>query len=168
MLKCVPLDPSWTGAETRLDLKAIYRRRKQNQWGQPILDANGQEQWDTTGPLPLRRHHKWIEKGFAYITLADYDSLQEVIPWLNKQGLDWRSFIQSELGRSPFDAKKYMQGVAQEQADDLKDLRELVAEFGVEAVTKIKQKENPAFVMPAALIADSPAPEPTKAKGKAA
>jgi hypothetical protein len=169
MLKCVPLDVAWTGSETKLDLKAIYRRRKQDNWGNPILDANGQEQWDTTGPLPLRRHNAWERKGFRYITLADYESLQEVAPWLNQAGLNPRDFIQDMRTRSPFSLEKYQAGLAQELADELSDLRELVAEYGLDAVTGIKKKENPAFVMPAKLVEEfSKSPEPPKAKKAAA
>src|SRR5687767_14806367 len=125
MLKCVPLDPAWTGSETKLDLRAIYRRKKQDNWGKPILDQDGNEQWDTTGPLPLRRHNKWLGKGFIYVTLADYESLEQVAPFLEQQGLNWREFIQDRRARSPFSATLYLQGLKQELASELVRLKAL-------------------------------------------
>ena len=157
MLKCVPLDLAWTGGETKLDLKAIYRRRKQDNWGNPVLDADGLEQWDTTSGLPLRRHNAWLAKGFEYVPLADFDSLEKVGPQLTRDtGRDWREYIQDLRTRSPFSLALYIKGLDQERADTLKELRELVAEFGVEMVTRLKQKEQPKWQMPAALIAEFP------------
>ena len=153
MLKCVPLHPAWVGNESRLDLKAIYARRKQDNWGVPILDADGREQWDTTGPLPLRRHHKWVEKGFQYITLADFDSLQQAAAYLDE---DWRSYIADRRTRSPFSLDLWLAQRAQQQQAELDDLRGLVAKFGAEAVTAIKRQTNPAWTMPAAALTEDP------------
>lgn len=148
MLKCVPLDPDWTGSETKLDLKAIYRRRKQDNWGKPVLDAQGLEQWDTTGPLPLRRHNAWERKGFQYVTLADYASLEAVSAYLP----DWRSFIQDPRTRSPFSFEKYQAGAMQRQIDALAGLRALVEKYGLEAVTDMKRADAPGWQMPSALV----------------
>jgi len=149
MLKCVPFVEGWTGGETRLDLKAVYARRKQDNWGNPILDAEGKEQWDTTGPLPMRRHNAWAKKGWKYITLADYDSLEAVKDAL---GPDWMSYIQDRRTRSPFNVTLWQQGLAKEQADELADLKILVEKFGEEAVTEIRQKDDPNWRMPAGVV----------------
>lgn len=151
MLKCVPLNTAWTGSETKLDLKAIYRRRKQDNWGKPILDKNKMEQWDTTGPLPLRRHHQWVNKGFVYVTLADYDSLEKIAPELEAQGLPWREFIQDRRTRSPFSAELYQAGLKEELKTELADIKALIEEHGPEAVAAIMQRERPGWKIPAAL-----------------
>lgn len=162
MLKCVPLDPAWTGSETKLDLKAIYRRRKQDNWGTPILDADGFEQWDITTPLPLRRHNAWMSKGFQYITLADQDSLIQIAQALPD---DWRSYIQNPRTRSPFSLDLYLAGVQQQKADQLAAIRALVADFGLEMVTRMKQAEQPGWVMPKA-VADEFADDTDPVKPK--
>ena len=136
-LKCVPLNPDWTGA-TSQDLRAIYRRKVVDNYGQPILDADGREQWDTTGPLPLRRHNDWDRKGYEYITLADEDSLGKAAPWLRAQGLDPHSFIQDRRARSPFSAEMWMQDQRAAEETRVTELRGLIAEFGVEAVVKMR------------------------------
>lgn len=156
MLKCVPLDPAWVGSETKLDLKAIYRRRKQNNWGVPILDADGVEQWDTTTPLPLRRHAAWLAKGFEYITLADFDSLQQVAGYL---GPRWHDYTQDDRSRSPFSLEKYLSGMVQHKADALTKLRALVAKHGLDAVTDMKRAESPDWQMPAVIVQEFAEPE---------
>ena len=164
MLKCVPLDPAWTGSETKLDLKAIYRRRKENNWGTPILDDDGFEQWDTTSALPLRRHTAWVNKGFKYITLADEGSLQQVAKQL---GPDWHSYIQDLRARSPFSLELYLAGVQQQKAEHLSGLRALVVKYGLAAVTDMKRAESPDWQMPVALVrefADTPKRGPGRPK----
>ena len=154
MLKCIPLDPGWTGSETKLDLKAIYRRRKQNNWGTPILDAEGREQWDTTGPLPLRKHTAWTRKGFVYVTLADYESLEKVAPYLQAADptLDWRTYIQDLRTRSPFNSELYLKGLSEQLAKELQALKAMVAKFGAEAVTEINRATDPDWQMPAGVL----------------
>lgn len=158
MLKCIPLDPAWTGSETKLDLKAIYRRRKQNNWGTPELDADGREQWDTTGPLPLRRHNAWVRKGYVYVTLADYDSLEKAAPYLVERdpSLNWRSYIQDLKTRSPFNPELYLQGLNEQLAGELAELRAMVAKYGVDAVTEIKRTTDPSWQMPAGVVEAEP------------
>ena len=158
-LKCIPLRPEWTGS-TAPDLRAIYRRRKQDNFGNPILDRDGREQWDTTGALPLRQHAKWAAKGFEYITLADEESLGKVAGVLRMEGHDPMSFMQDRRTRSPFNAEMWL--ADQKSADDTRmaELRELVAQFGVEAVEKMKGP------IPAS-IRDAAKPKP-QAKGAAA
>lgn len=154
MLKCVPLHDAWTGGESLLDLKAIYRRKKVDNWGNPVLDAQGLEQWDTTSGLPLRRHGAWLKKGFIYVTLADYDSLEKAAPYLLERdpSCNWRSYIQDLRTRSPFNAELYMQGLREELAKELADLRAMVAKFGIEAVTEIKRVTEPGWQMPAGVV----------------
>lgn len=164
MLKCIAFDDRMT----ELDLKAIYRRRKEDNWGAPILDADGREQWDATGPLPMLRHSQWTKKGFVYITLADEASLQKVIGLLNERGENWRDYMQDRQRRSPWNAALWLQGEARAKADEYADLRELVKEFGPDAVTKIKQRDVPGWTMPASILESLTAPTPSPSKGKAA
>lgn len=156
-LKCIPLNPEWLGANS-LDLKAIYRRRKTDNWGHPILDADGNEQWDTTGPLPLRRHNDWISKGFEYITLADEDSLRQAAPFLQAEGLNPMSFMQDRRTRSPFNAQMWLDDQKSAGAARLSELRDLVAEFGVEAVVRMKGP------LPAALTKELEAAKPKRGR----
>ena len=138
MFRCVPLDLAWTG-DTKIDIRAIYRR------------PDGHGGWDLTGALPLRRHNDWLRKGFVYVTLADGESLKVAAPALQAQGLDWRTFIHDVRTGSPWQPDQYRTQQALEQSAEETELRTLIAEFGVEAVVKIKQQQNPAFVLPAAL-----------------
>lgn len=148
-LKCVPLVPGMFG-DTKLDLKAIYRRRKQDNWGTPELDANGLEQWDLTGPLPLRRHQDYVNKGFEYLTLADEQSLvdaRHLVP-------HWEQYAnQDRRTRSPFSQALYLEDVRSHDDRELVDLREMVEQFGPEAVTAIRRKTQPGFELPASLKA---------------
>jgi len=136
MLKCVPFNDEWPGSSS--DLRAIYERRQQDNWGNPVLDADGNEQWDTTGPLPLRRHNDWVRKGFRYLTLADEDSLQKASGWLRSQGLDPMVFMQDRRNRSPFSLDLYMQGREERESAERAEWRRLVEKHGPETVVEIK------------------------------
>jgi hypothetical protein len=138
MFRCVPLDHAWTG-DTKLDIRAIYRRPS----------ATGG--WDLTTALPLRRHSQWLQKGFEYVTLADGESLQVAARTLQANGLDWREFICDIRTQSPWNVELYLKDRATQDAADLEELRTLIAEFGVDAVVKIKQQQNPNFRLPKAL-----------------
>ena len=136
-LKCIPLRPEWTGS-TGPDIRAIYRRKKTDNWGNPVLDAEGREQWDTTGGLPLRRHSDWLNKGYEYITLADEDSLAKVAKWLRADGEDPMAYIQDRRTRSPFNPDIWYADQQSAEANRIIELRELVAEYGVDAVVRMR------------------------------
>lgn len=154
MFACVPFNPDWVQND-KADLKAIYRRPRMDARTNTVLrDEAGTPLWDLTGPLPVRRHLDWQKKGFEYVTLADLASLGSAAGWLQSQGLDPKSFIIG-MGprRSPWSAEAYAASQATDTADVLKDLRELVKDFGIEAVTKIKRQTDPGWQPPAGLVA---------------
>lgn len=160
-LKCIPLRPEWTGS-TGPDIRAIYRRKKTDNFGAPILDADGNEQWDTTGPLPLRRHADYAAKGYEYITLADEDSLAKVSRALREDGLDPMSFLQDRRTRSPFNAAMWIEDQRVAESNRVTELRALVKEFGVEAVVKMKGP------LPAVLVKEFAKEREPKRQGTAA
>lgn len=160
-LTCVPLLPEMTGS-TAEDCHAIYRRRKETNFGVPILDADGREQWDLTGPLPLRRHEDYVHKGFEYVTLADEVSLQKAGKALARAGYDWRAFAnQDPRTRSPFNQALYLEDARSNQARDLDELRADIAAYGVEAVVALRRRSHPGFVLPAALRPQGASPPET-------
>jgi hypothetical protein len=128
-LKCIPLNPAWTG-DTKLDLRAIYKR------------PNG----DLTGSLPMRRHHSWEAKGLAYVTLADAESFVLAIPFLRSLGLNPNDFVAGIDGDgrpTPWMAEAYLADEKANQVTADAKLAAMVAEFGVEAVEKITGKPVP-------------------------
>lgn len=148
-LKCVPLVPEMHGSSSRLDLKAIYRRKKTDNFGAPILDAQGREQWDLTAGLPLRRHDDWIRKGFEYITLADEQSLIDARGVLHANGIDWQVYAnQDRRTRSPFNAAIYQEDARSNHEQYVAELRRLIAEIGAEAVLAVKRSDHPGFQFP--------------------
>lgn len=167
-LLCVPLNAAWTGPESGLDLRAIYARRRQDNWGDPVLNPDGTEQWDTTGPLPLRRHEAWVRKGFQYITLADEDSLVAVAKSIEATtGRSWRDFIQNRRTRSPFDLEKWLAGRRDADLASRQAFRDLVAQIGLDAVTVVKRADQPEWQVPAWFLAEqaaTPPAEPVKRK----
>jgi len=160
----VPLNPAWTGSESQLDLKAVYRRQKRDNWGKPILDAQGREQWDTTSPLPLRRHHDWLAKGYEYITLADEESLKSVAGGLEH---DWRTYMNDKRTRSPFSSEVYQAEQKEALDKDIANLIRLVKEHGaesVEATMRSMRGEN--WTLPVEVLAAVTEPVPVQ-KAKA-
>jgi hypothetical protein len=138
-LKCVPLNPAWTG-DTKLDMRAIYRR------------PNG----DTTSALPLRRHHSWEAKGLTYVTLADAESLSVASNSLRASGLNPQDYVVGiDLSGkpTPWDEKVYMADTAANEAAAEADLKAMVEQFGVETVEKIKGVKVPEHLKPVAVEA---------------
>jgi hypothetical protein len=157
-LKCVPLYPEMCGESNKLDLKAVFRRRKQNNWGEPELDQEGREQWDLCHGLPLRRYADWQRKGFEYVTLADEQSLIDANGILRAHGHDVADYAnQDPRTRSPFSLQKYLEDTRGNRERELAELRDLVAQYGADAVTAIKRRDNPSFSLPAELREVKPA-----------
>lgn len=151
-LKRVPLVAGMFGSDDKLDLKAIYRRKKQDNWGTPHLDASGALQWDLTGPLPLRRHHDWTKKGFEYVTLADEQSLKDAANALSIAGFDWHEYAnQDRRTRSPFSQELYLADAKAQDSRELTELQEMVDQYGAEAVIGIRRKTEPTFELPASI-----------------
>jgi hypothetical protein len=153
MFLCVPFNQEWVNND-RSDLAAIYRRpRHHATTGEVIRDEAGNVLWDLTAPLPVRRHNDFLKKGFEYITLADVNSLQQAAGWIRSQGLDPQAFLVGHGGRrSPWNAEAYLATQTAGAADALAELKTLVKEFGLEAVTKIKRQTDPSWQVPAALV----------------
>lgn len=151
MFQAVPFNPDWVSND-KCDIKAIYRRKALDRFGEPRRDAAGAPLWDLTGPLPVRRHHDWAKKGFEYVTLADMPSLLWAAKWLRDQGRDPNSFLHGQGNqRGPWNAEAYLATQQADAADTLADLKKLVEEFGLEAVTKIKRQTDPTWQPPAGL-----------------
>lgn len=151
-LKCVPLLKGMFGAENSLDLKAVYRRRKQTNWGEPILDEQGREQWDLCPGLPLRRHMDYLGRGYQYITLADEQSLIDAKHVLAANNLDWREFANQEpRSRSPFNPDLYVAEAKASVDKTESELQAMVDQYGYDAVLAIKRQADPGFQMPASV-----------------
>ena len=160
-LKCVPLNPDWTSPGAKEDLQGIYARPKKDNWGQLILGADGQPQYDAVA-LPMRRHIDWAKKGYAYVTLADEDSLRKAAPWLRQEGLNPNDYAnQDRKTRSPFNAVLWLEGAEQAKTAKADAITAMVEKFGPDAVEAIQKATDPGFVLPAHLR-----PKESKGKGK--
>jgi hypothetical protein len=136
-LKCVPLNPAWTG-DTKLDMRAIYAR------------PNG----DLSGSLPLRRHHSWEAKGLRYVTLADSESLALAVPFLRANGLNPQDFVVGTDGDgrpTPWNPEVYQSDNAATRAAEEVKLKSMIDEFGVETVEKITGAKVPEHLKPVAV-----------------
>lgn len=155
MLKTIPFNPGWAN-QTKEDFHAMYLRRKQDNWGAPIFDEHGMEQWDAVC-LPMRRHDDHEKKGFKYLTVAitsDDARWPKVAGWIRDQtGEDPFSYIQDRRSRSTFSVDVWASGQIAQQQDQLAQLKALVEKYGVDAVLDMKRMENPAYELPAALLA---------------
>ena len=154
-LKLVPFNDAWID-HGKLDLKAIYRRPR---WTKDEFDQDVQETgpdglplWDLTGPLPLKQHNKWRQKGFEYITLADRDSLIEAYKknTLLPHGISPREYDQHQTG-GPWNYKMCAAGQSTADNATLLQLRESVQKYGSEVYTAIRREVDPKFTLPKGL-----------------
>lgn len=163
-LKLVPFSEAWI-THDKIDVHAIYRRPRfvEDEYGewQPQYDADGLQVWDLTGPLPVRKHNAWRQKGFEYVTLANRDSL--IIAAKAGTIENWRQYDQHQTG-GPWNYRKYIEGANSGRTAELDSLRANVEKFGWEAAEAIKQQTDPHFKMPDALKA----PKKAATKGAAA
>jgi hypothetical protein len=150
-MELVPFHDNWTGSETKLDLKAIYRRK-----GAGI---------NLTSPLPLRRHKSWAAKGLEYVSLATMHDLSLVAGDLRAMGHDPLPMRSSFDREGHFDTAQYIKQAQREDATFIAELQAKVDKFGVDTVTEMMRMNDHGFVMPDAIKA--PEPVETGAKGKA-
>jgi hypothetical protein len=134
----VPLLPKWTGSETKLDLKGIYRRP----------DPAG---ITLTGPLPLRRHMDWVGKGYEFVTLATQADLALVQAELRALGYDAHAMLDCYDRQGHFNVEKYLDVQSSREADRLADLQEKVDKFGADAVVEMMRVQEPGFRLPAGI-----------------
>lgn len=155
MLKLVPFNNAWVDHD-KLDLKAIYRRPRyvEDAYGELVREQTpeGLPAWDLTGGLSLKYHNKHLAKGFEYVTLADRESLVEAAKAGTIQG-DWREYVQDPRTSGPWHYRKYVEGQAVADTVAAQQLAADVAEFGADAVERLMQRQNPAFVLPSHLKA---------------
>lgn len=153
MLRLVPFNDVWIDHD-RLDLKAIYRRpeREENDEGEMVQkrDADGLPIWNLTTPLSVKLHNAWKAKGFEYVTLANRESLVMAARKGTLIGGSVKDYDQHATG-GPWNYRKYIAGQSVERQDAVDQLKQDVAEFGPEAVEKLRQRTDPAFRLPDAL-----------------
>lgn len=130
--QCVPLNPAWCDA-TKLDLRAVYQR------------PNG----DLTTGLPLRAHSKWLAKGFAYVTLADAESFAIASRYLRADGKNPQDYVVGHENGQPtcWNAQAFLATQQVQQSDADQEIRDLIAEFGVQTVERIKGISVPAHLL---------------------
>lgn len=113
---CVPFNAGWS--DGKFDIRAIYTR------------PNGDVM-----TLPLRRHQQWTAKGFAYVTLADHDSLAAV-KLANPQqycvGLD------GDGRQTPWIASIYLAEQKEKQAATDATTLALIEKHGIETVEEMR------------------------------
>jgi hypothetical protein len=144
----VPLFSQVTGSETKLDLKAIYRRP-----GPGVT---------LTSPLPLRRHKDWEAKGFTYVSVSTLAELGQIAGVVRESGRDPLAMRSSFDRDGNFDVPQYLR---QAKADDdtyRLELQAKVDKHGPEIVTELMRLSDPTFVLPAGIVSASP-----ESKGKA-
>lgn len=173
-LLLVPFNSAWI-THDKLDLHAVYKRPRfvQDEFGEfarEVDKVTGEPSWDLTGALPVRQHNKWEAKGFKYITLANTDSLIDAVrsgTLLAPDGMsptsDWQQYANG-AARNPWNYKKYLEGTKGLEKAEADDLAADIAEFGWEAVEKIRRRKDPDFRIPERLKAKPAEPEAVVAK----
>jgi len=156
MLKLVPFNNAWISHD-KIDIKAIYQRprSKEDEYGEfiQILDENGEQSYDLTGPLPIKQHVKWSQKGFKYLTLASRDALMVAYATntlLDDNGNvthDWQQYNQHST-HGPWNYKKYLEGYQESKLAASQDLVNDIAEYGWELVEKLRRRSDPGFSVP--------------------
>lgn len=152
-MQLVPFHEKWAGSETKLDLKAIYRR--------PSVHGG----FTLTSPLPLRRHLDWTRKGFDYVTLSSIEDVQPVLATLSQDGIDLPTLRKSYDARTGvFDTATYLKTERQKDDAFVTELQAKVDKFGMDAVTEMMRVQDPAFVMPATVKAAGARKAPARAE----
>jgi hypothetical protein len=156
IFKAVPINPSWTVAGTKLDLKAIYRRpsRHVGEYDEIIQarSKDGLPLYDLTGPLPMRRHSDWIAKGYEYVTVvasphADDGCWPQVAAWLRHNDLTPSEFLQHPVFGT-WNPKLYLDTAVHIDRARVDALRALVEKLGSQAVLDVKRSTDPSFTLP--------------------
>jgi len=155
-VELVPFSEKWAGSETKLDLKAWYRR--------PSVHGG----FSMVGPLPLRRHLDWTRKGCEYVTLASRDDLALVAPWFRAEGVDVAALATAYDSRGHFKMAEYLKSEQVKGTKFLDDLRDKVARFGADVVTEMMQLQDPAFVMPEGIVPEAVTEAPKPKRGRPA
>jgi len=135
-VELVPFRSQWAGSETKLDIKAWYRR--------PSVHGG----FSMGGPFPLRRHLDWIRKGFEYVTLGSGDDFVLVMNMLRSEGLDVDAMRKSYDHRGVFKMAEYLKEAKAQDVAYLADLQAKVDKFGAETVTEMMRVSDPDFVLP--------------------
>lgn len=159
VFKCVPFDPTWGVAGTKLDLKAMYRRprRSLGEYDEVIHEKgdDGLPKWDLCGPLPLRRHSDWMAKGFEYVTVIAAPGVEgsgwsSVAGSLRARGLEPRDYLQHP-NFGTWNPKLYLDSADKIDHERTDSLRAIVEKLGSEAVLEVRRSTDPAFTLPAHL-----------------
>jgi hypothetical protein len=159
IFKRVPLDPMWTLAGTKLDLKAIYRRPRRSigEYDEVIQERgpDGLPLYDLTGPLPLRRHGDWTAKGFEYVTVLSSvqpgdESFKYVASSLRAAGLNPAEYLQHPTFGT-WNPKLYLATADNEDRSKFDALRAMVEQVGSDAVIAVRRMNDPNFTLPASL-----------------
>lgn len=150
--RAVPFDENWVTSD-KVDVHAIYRR--------PILDELGEQQiidgvpqWDLTGGLPVKRHRDWTKKGFEYVTLSDFESLNAAAPGLKARGLNPGDFvnIRNRSTTSPWNPALYFRSAGKTDREHVDAFQKLVEQLGSEAVRAVmRATKDPNYELPAHL-----------------
>jgi uncharacterized protein YbjQ (UPF0145 family) len=137
-MKLVPFLDSWTGSESKLDIKAIYRRP-----GEGV---------SLTGGLPVRRHSQWSAKGLRYVCLASVKDVNEAAKSLRESGHVPTDFQASFTREGGFDVDQYVRESRKDDETRLADLRAKVDKYGADAVVEMMRITDPTFELPAELL----------------
>jgi hypothetical protein len=137
-----------TESGSKQDLKGVYRRPS----------ASGVS---LVHDLPLRRHNDWIGKGLEFVSLATMTDLKEAAGHIRAAGLDPLVMRGSYDRSGNFDFAAYLAEAKLHDAAFIADLQAKVDKFGADAVVEMMRMQNPAFVLPASIVAPT---EPAKAK----
>ena len=140
-MELVPFRAQWAGSETKLDLKAWYRR------------PSSHGGFSIVGPFPLRRHLDWTRKGFDYLTLGSGEDFALVASSLRGEGLDTGPMAKAYDHRGVFKMAEYLKEAKALDAAYLTDLQAKVDKFGPDAVVEMMQISEPGFVLPEGIVA---------------
>jgi hypothetical protein len=143
-VELVPFRPQWAGSETKLDLKAWYRR------------PSSHGGFSIVGPFPLRRHLDWTRKGFEFVTLGSGEDFTLVAASLRGEGLNTDLMMKAYDHRGVFKMAEYLNEAKASDAAYIADLQAKVDKFGPETVTEMMRVSTPDFVLPEAIVINPP------------